>query len=466
MTSLTQNRAFSRIAPIAVASALFMDFIDSTALSTALPTLSRAFHSDPIHLKLSLTSYILTLAVVTPASGWVAERFGAKRVFMSAMVVFMLASSLCALAHSLTQLVMARVLQGIGGAMMTPVGRLIVVGTAPKERLVSVMASFAIPALIGPMIGPPLAGFVLSVADWPWIFLINLPVGALGLIAVFFFAPDLPPREAGPFDFKGFFLAATAIIALEFVAETAGIGLAPPLAVIGLLAFGLLVLWAFAHHALKVDNPILTIRLLAIPTFRASVMGGFVMRMSIGAVPFLLPLLLQVGMGWSPARAGLVSMGQALGALAAKYVSTQMVRTLGFRNLLVGCAILSAGATALPAFFRIGTPDLLIFTLLTVSGFIRSNFFTGVNVVAYADVEGREVQRANTFSSVLQQLSIGLGVSFGALMLHVARGSGTALTADRFTLPFLAIAGLSLLAVPVYARLSHTAGDSISKDAI
>ncbi len=465
-SSQPQSGFVSAIAPIAVASALFMDFIDSTALSTALPTLARAFHSDPVHLKLALTSYIMALAVFTPASGWAADRFGAKKVFLTAMMVFLSGSICCAMSRSLTQLVCSRILQGLGGAMMTPVGRLIVVGSVPRERLVSAMASFTMPALVGPMIGPPLAGLVLSIADWPWIFLINLPVGVLGVIAVWFFAPDLQAEHPGPFDWKGFILSATAITTLVAVAETAGVGMLPLWAMLGLLLVGALSLAAFIQHALSVDHPILNLSLFRIPTFRTSILGGSMMRLSLGAWPFLMPLLLQLAMGWSPGKAGLVTVGQAAGALAAKPLSTFMVRRLGFRNLLLGASVLGAACTALPGFYTFATPPILIFCLLAMTGFIRSNFFTAANTVAYAGLSGRDLSRASTLSAVVQQVCIGLGVSFGALMLHLARGTGGRLTVDRFTLPFVAISLTAMLAVPICATLKRDAGADISRNAV
>jgi len=457
---------FAQLAPIAVASALFMDFIDSTALSTALPTLAHAFHSDPIHLKLCLTSYIMALAVFTPASGWVADRYGAKRVFLLAMSIFLTGSIACALSRTLPQLVAARILQGAGGAMMTPVGRLIVVGSAPRERLVSAMAAFSMPALVGPMIGPPLAGLVLTFADWPWIFLINLPVGIAGMFAVSAFAPKLEVPHPGPFDWRGFALSAIAITTLVAVAETAGLGVLPLGVALALFAVGSVSLVAFLRHARRAEHPILDLGLFRSATFRASVIGGSFVRLALGAWPFLTPLLLQIAMGWSPAKAGLVSMGQAIGAFSAKPMSTRIVRSLGFRTLLIGSAILSAAFTALPALYRRDTPSVLIFLILMVTGFVRSNHFTAVNTVAYAGFSGRDLSRANTLSAVIQQLSIGFGVSFGALMLHIARAGEGPLTTDRFVFPFLMIGMAALLAAPVYVGLKRDAGADISSQAV
>jgi MFS family permease len=260
---------------IAVASALLMEFIDSTALSTALPTLSRAFAVDPIHLKLALTSYILALAVFTPASGWAAERFGARRVFLSAMTVFLLGSALCGLSRSLEALVASRIIQGIGGAMMTPVARLIVVGATPRDRLLSAMGWFTMPALIGPLIGPPIAGLVLSVADWPWIFYINLPVGILGMSAVMRFVPKGEPRrDLGRFDTPGFILSALAVSGLVVVAETAGVNLLPAWSQIALLTISLICGVVYLRIAGRAGRPILDLTLLRYPTFAPACWAG------------------------------------------------------------------------------------------------------------------------------------------------------------------------------------------------
>ncbi len=443
-----------------------MDFIDSTALSTALPTLARAFHSDPVHLKLALTSYIMALAVFTPASGWVADRYGAKRVFLIAMSVFLTGSILCALSRSLPALVASRIVQGMGGAMMTPVGRLIVVGSVPRERLVSAMAAFTMPALIGPMIGPPLAGLVLTFADWPWIFLINLPVGMAGMVAVTIFAPKIETFDPGPFDWRGFALCATAITSLVAVAETFGVGLMPVWLMSLLGALGLATLAGFVHHALTAPNPILNLKLFRSATLRASILGGSFVRLALGAWPFLMPLLLQVAMGWSPGKAGLVSMGQAIGAFSAKPASTLVIRTLGFRTLLIGSAVLSALFTAVPGLYRTDTSPVLIFFVLMLTGFVRSTHFTAVGTVAYAGLEGKDVSRANTLSAVVQQLSIGFGVSLGALMLHLARQGDGRLTTARFGFPFLMISLAAAMAVPVYLGLKRDAGSDISRSAV
>lgn len=453
----------TRLISIAVASALLMEFIDSTALSTALPTLSRAFAVDPIHLKLALTSYILALAVFTPASGWAAERIGARRVFLSAMAVFLLGSALCGLSRDLSGLVAARMIQGLGGAMMTPVARLIVVSATPKDRLLTAMGWFTMPALVGPLIGPPIAGLVLSVADWPWIFYINLPVGLLGVLAVLRFVPrSQPKRDIGRFDTPGFVLSALAISGLVVAAETSGVDLLPAWVQVGLLVVSGACGVAYLRIAKRTARPILDLTLLRYPTFRASLVGGTLVRLGIGASPFLMPLLLQVALGWSPLKASVVTLATGVGVLVARPFAAAGLKRFGFRTSLAVFVTLTALFTAAPGVFGPATPMWAMMAALTLGGFCRSNQFIAANTIAYADVPETSTAAASTLSAVTQQIGLALGVSFGGVMLHLARGGGEALTPDRFTLPFAAIGLVTLLALPVYLSLDKDAGATIS----
>ena len=451
----------ANLVPLAVASALLMEFLDSTALSTALPTLARAFHTDPVHLKLALTAYLLALAVFAPASGWVADRFGAKRVFLCAMTVFLAGSALCGQSHSLGELIAFRVVQGIGGAMMTPVGRLIVVSSAPRDRFVSAMSWFIMPALIGPLLGPPLSGLILGVASWPWIFYVNIPVGILGMAAVASFVPAISRPDPGRFDVGGFLLVAFGIVALTAVSETAGVGLAPWPLEAAVAVMGAASLAAFVRHAGRVERPVLNLRLLRDRGFSASISGGTLVRLGIGATPLLLPLLMQIGFGWSPVKAGLLTISQSVGAMALKPAAPAMLRRLGYRTVLIVSAVGTAVTIAIPAFFRADTPLALIVLVLGVSGFLRSAHFTSANALAYADVARDQVSQASTLSTVFQQVAMSLGVSVGGLALHLARGRSGGLTPDHFALPFLLIGFLSLLAVPIYLRLSPDVGANI-----
>ena len=346
----------ANLVPLAVASALLMEFLDSTALSTALPTLAKAFHTDPVHLKLALTSYILALAVFAPASGWVADRFGAKRVFLCAMTVFLAGSALCGQSHSLGELIAFRIVQGIGGAMMTPVGRLIVVSSAPRDRFVSAMSWFTMPGLIGPLLGPPLSGLILGVASWPWIFYVNIPVGILGMAAVASFVPKIAQPDPGRFDFAGFLLIAFAIVSLTAVSETAGVGLAPWPLELALALAGFAALAGFVRHVARAARPVLNLKLLADRSFRASISGGTLVRLGLGATPLLLPLLLQIGFGWSPVKAGLLTISQSAGAMLLKPVAPALLRRLGYRTVLIGSAVGTAITISTPAFFRADTP--------------------------------------------------------------------------------------------------------------
>ncbi|WP_338023483.1 DHA2 family efflux MFS transporter permease subunit [Archangium primigenium] len=454
----------TRLASIAVASALFMEFVDSTALSTALPSLATAFGSDPVHLKLALTSYILALAVVAPASGWIADRFGPRRVFLTAMVVFLVGSVLCGFSQSLAQLVVFRMVQGAGGALMVPVGRLIVVSAAPRERLVSAMSWFTMPALVGPLVGPPLAGFILGIASWPWIFFVNVPVGVLGILAVMRFVPPLHQPDPGRFDLKGFLLVAVGITALVGTAEIAGVGLVPLGVQVGTALFALGMFGAYVRHALRHPRPVLDLRLLRVDTYRASLVGGTVVRLGLGATPFLLPLLFQMALGWGPFETGLITIATGLGAMACKPVAPGVIRRFGFRSTLILSNFITAGVTALPAFFRPGTPVALMAFLLLAAGFMRSLQFTALNTVAYADIPPSTVSGASTLAVVTQQMALSVGISFGGLMLHLARGGsaeGTAMTPQQFMLPFLAVGVVTALSGPLFHRLSPDAGATI-----
>jgi EmrB/QacA subfamily drug resistance transporter len=383
-----------RVAIIAVASALFMQAIDSTALSTALPTLARAFNTNPIHLKLCLTAYIIALTVFVPLSGWAADRFGARRVFLGAIAVFLLGSVLCALSQPLSQLVCARILQGAGGALMTPVGRTIVVGSRPRHELVKAMIWLTTPAMLGPILGPPLSGFILTVATWPWIFYINLPVGLLGMAAVLKFVPRRRQPHPGAFDAAGFLLAVAAISALMIGAESVGVDLLPPWAQIATWVIAIVAGWAYLHHVKRCERPIIDLKLLGVPTLRVNQTGGSLVRMSIGAIPFLLPLLLQAGLGWSPLKAGLVTVSGAVGSISARVGAQSLLRRFGFRTMLIATSLLGGLVMISPGFIQASTPLLVIVAVLALGGFMRANHITAITALAFSDIPERQVVSA------------------------------------------------------------------------
>jgi EmrB/QacA subfamily drug resistance transporter len=448
------------VTPLIIATALFMEQLDGTVLATALPAMAADLHEDPVALKLALTSYLLSLAVFIPLSGWAADRFGARRVFRAAIVVFTFGSILCGLSNSLGAIVVFRIVQGLGGAMMTPVGRLVLLRTSPRQDLVRAMAYLTIPALIGPMIGPPVGGFIATYFNWRYIFWVNVPIGALGVALVTRFIPDLREEWTPPLDVVGAILSGVGLSCLVFGFTIAGRGFVPTPVVALIVALGAAALFAYVRHAKRAPYPIVDLDLLHIPTFRAAVFGGFLFRIGLGATPFLLPLLLQVGFGLSAYEAGLLTFVSAIGAIAMKTTAQPILRIFGFRRVLVVNALICAGFLALCATFSAATPHLLIMGALLVGGFFRSLEFTALNALAYADVDQDAMSRATSFASVAQQLSLSTGVAIGAAALETARTlrGGGALQAADFAPAFLVVAAISAIAVTQFLRLAPNAG--------
>ncbi|HVZ13177.1 MAG TPA: MFS transporter [Bauldia sp.] len=451
------------LVPLIVACALFMENLDSTVISTALPTIARDFGTSPIHLKLALTTYLLTIAVFLPASGWLADRFGARLIFRLAIIIFTFGSILCGFSGSIAAIVFARFIQGIGGAMMVPVGRLVVLRTVEKHELVGSLAWLTVPALIGPVIGPPVGGFIITYVHWPWIFWINIPVGILGLILATLFVPDVRGEERVGFDGMGFFLSGVGLATFMGGATTLGLNLLPLPITVALLIVGAALLVGYVMHSLRIAKPILDLSLLAIPTFRHSLTGSLLFRVGMGATPFLLPLLLQVGFGMSPFQSGLITFASAIGAIVMKFVAPPTLRRFGFRRVLLTNTFIAAGFVALPALFTQTTPVHLITGLLLIGGFFRSLQFTSVNALSYADITQLRMSQATTLSSVTQQVSLSVGVSIGAVALEAAtRFSGGQIVAGDFWFPFLTIGVISLSALIPFNQLERDAGSEMS----
>lgn len=444
-----------------------MENMDATVISTTLPVIADSFGESVLRLNLAITAYLLAVGIFLPLSGWLADRYGARTVFASAIVVFTLGSLGCSVVQSLPQLVAGRILQGIGGAMMVPVGRLVVLRSVPKPELVSAMAYLTVPALIGPVIGPPLGGFLATYASWRWVFLINLPIGILGFALALRFIENVHEAPDGPLDWRGFAWLSAGLAATMFALENVGRGILPTPLVAGLLAAGGALLVVYARHAHAARSPILDLRLLRVPTFRATFLGGFVFRIGIGAIPFLTPLLLQLGFGMTPFASGLVTFTGAAGALLMKLTAAPVLRAVGFRRALLVNTVLCSAFTGSYGFFELDTPIPLIVALLLAGGFFRSLQFTALNTLAYADIPEPEMSRATTLASVGQQLSLTLGVATGALLLHatlVWRGAG-ALDASDFAPAYLAIAALSLLSLAFFTPLPEDAGWELTQRA-
>ncbi|WP_207455256.1 DHA2 family efflux MFS transporter permease subunit [Azospirillum sp. SYSU D00513] len=465
---LAQDRS-SRTIPLIVAVALFMEALDSTVIATVLPQIAQSMGEDPLRLSMAMTSYLLALAVFLPASGWVADRFGARTVFASAIVVFLAGSVLCGLSQSLLQLVGARIVQGIGGAMMVPVGRLILLRSVPRDQLVAAISRMAVPALIGPAVGPVVGGFIATYASWRWIFYINVPIGLIGLVLVLRLIPNVRVEERTPFDGRGFLLAALALAATLFGVENLGHGVLPGWAVAAVLATALLAALLYVRHARRHPRPLLDLSLLRFQTYRASVTSGTLFRIGIGASSLLVPLLLQLGFGFTAFEAGSLTFAGAAGAILMKVAAGPVLRRFGFRRVLIVNGLLSGLVLMGHALLRPDTPHLLIIGVLLLAGFLRSLQFTGINTLAYAEVPQPRMSGANALASVMQQLSLSLGVAAGAVMLHLTHvWSGRAaigsaqLSAADFVPAFLILGVLSWLSVLFYRGLPPGAGDEVS----
>ncbi len=460
--ALTPGR--QRLVALIVACALFMQNLDSTVISTALPTMARAFGEDPVHMNVALTAYLFALAMFVPASGWMADRFGTRTVFRTAIAVFTIGSVLCGRADSLAFLVVSRVIQGAGGAMMLPVGRLVLLRTIPKNRLVGAMAWVTMPALIGPVIGPPVGGLIVTFLSWRWIFDINVPIGVAGVILVSLFIVDGREPSPGRLDLVGLVLSGLALAGFMGVLELVGRHL---LSLAGLLAVGaggLASGFAYAWRARTQTRPLLDFSLFRLPTFAVSVVAGSLFRVGVGAQPFLLPMMLQLGFGFTPAHSGAVTFAGALGAIGMKPGTQWALRRFGFRPTLVFNGMVCAFGLAACAAFRPSWPIALIYASLIITGFLRSLQFTAYNSIAYAEVPPARMSAATTLYSAMQQVSLTVGIPIGAGVLGLARtAAGHAVPAPAdFSVAFLVVAAISFLAGPVSLILRPDAGREMS----
>lgn len=454
--------SFRTIALI-IASAMFMEQIDATILATALPTMARAFHVSPAHLSIALTSYLLSLAVLIPASGVVADRFGARRVFSAAIMIFMGGSLLAALAPYFSTLIIARLIQGAGGAMMVPVGRLVLLRNIDKKDLVSAMGWFLTPGLAGTILGPPVGGFIVTYFDWRWIFYINLPIGVVGLLLTYIFIPDVRDEKRGRFDTRGFVLSGISLACLLFGFETLSRGHGDETAIaIGLLATGLVTGAAYIAYARKVRTvaPILDLTLMRVPTFRISLIAGSFTRITQGAQPFLLPLMIQIGFGLSGFESGMITFSAACGFVAMKALAMPILKRFQFRATLIWNSVLSSGLYATCAFFRPDWPHWIIFGVLLLSGLSMSLQFTAYNAVCFDEIPPERMASANSFYATFQQLMLSAGICTAAMTLTVSKtlfGHREVMLPD-FSAAFLVVTAISLLAAPINAALSPEAG--------
>jgi len=452
-----------RLLPLIVACALFIENMDSTAIATSLPMMAHDLGTEPIALKLALTAYLLALAVFIPVSGWIADRFGARSIFMTAIAVFLVGSLACAISGSLETLVAARFLQGMGGALMVPVGRLVLLRSIPKNELVNALSWLTIPALVAPMVGPPLGGFITTFYDWRWIFLINLPMGVLGIALAWRFIPNLR-EESTPLDWVGFLLSGVGLAFAMFGFSTLGRHMVSVPVAATCLVLGLIALGGYVVHARRHPHPLLDLDLFKLATFRAGVLGGSVFRVGIGAIPFLLPLMLQLGFGLNPLQSGLLTFASAMGAMFMKTIAARVLKRFGFRRVLWVNTLVCAAMLASYGLFRRETPHLVIIGTLVIAGCFRSLQFTSLNAISYAEVDQRAMSQAASLSGMMQQFSLSLGVAVAGYALQIAGWfNGTAPTsAGNFSPAFVMVAAVSALSVWMMHALPSHAGNEMS----
>ncbi len=457
---MTPKRA--RIVALIVAAAFFMEFLDGTVIATALPAMARDFGRPAVTLSVGISAYLLTLAVFIPLSGWVADRYGTRDVFTGAIALFTVASLLCGLSDGLWQFVGARVLQGLGGAMMVPVGRLAVLRTTEKAALVGAIALLTWPALAAPVLGPVVGGILTTYASWRWIFLLNLPLGLAAISASWLLMPNLRGEERRRFDVAGFILSGLSLsLVMEGLELVSGEGLdwrAP-----AVLAAGLVLGVAAVRHGLRATQPLLDLSILRIQTFALTVTGGALFRVTIGTAPFLLPLLFQIGFGLDAFHSGMFVLATFLGNLGMKPFTTSIVRRWGFRDTGVVTGLLASLTMALCALLTPSTPVPVLVVLLFAGGLARSMQFTVLATLGFADVPPPRMSGASTLASVAQQMATGMGVAMGAALLHLVtlRHDGPPLLAD-FHLVFVLVAVLMLAGLPPFIRLPRTAGAEVS----
>jgi EmrB/QacA subfamily drug resistance transporter len=452
------------IVPLIVACALFMENVDATVLVTALPSLARDLGQDPITLKLAVTSYVVGLGVFIPICGWVADRFGPRSVFRAAIGVFVVGSLLCAAANSLFTFVLARFVQGIGGAMMVPVGRIIIFRSVARADFVRAVNYLTVPALLGPVVGPLLGGFITTYLNWRLMFFINVPIGLLGIYLTNKHIDDVRDTEPGHLDWPGFVLSAGGASLFMLGMSLVGSDVVSGRATAVMCALGLVFSALYVLYANRAKNPLLDLRFLRIPTFHTSVLGGSLFRIGLGAVPFLLPLALQEGLGMTPFEAGTITCASAFGALFMKTLAQPLLRRFGFGPVLMVNAALSGVALASYGIFHPEMSRTVIWVIVLFGGIFPSLQFTALNALAYAEIDSGDVGRATSVASVIQQMSLGLGVTVAGIVLqfsHYVQGHAQIVWTD-FWPAFLVLGLFSAASIPITARMPRGAGKELT----
>jgi EmrB/QacA subfamily drug resistance transporter len=455
-----------RLLPWLVAVAFFMESLDTTILNTAVPAIAVALKVAPLSMKSVLASYTLSLAVFIPISGWMADRFGTRLVFASAIGLFTLGSFLCGVSSNIHILVACRILQGFGGAMMVPVGRLTLVRTFAKSELVRAMSFVAIPGLVGPMLGPIAGGLIVGYFHWRVIFFVNVPIGLIGLYMVYRHLPDYREEHSNPLDVAGLFLFGSGIGLLSYVLEVFGEHTLSGGEIVGMLALSAALLAVYGFRATRTKFPLLRLSLFRIRTFRASVSGSFFTRLGIGGIPFLFPLLYQVGLGFSPIQSGMLQMPQAIAAISMKITMPKILARLGYRGVLISNTVILGLQIIVFATIGTGTAVWLIVMQAFCYGFFTSLQYTSMNTLVYADVTEEQTSSASTIASTMQQMSMSFGVASASLVTAFFipdrfRSSAPEMIHGIHT-AFLVLGVMTVLSTVVFSELKSGDGDSVS----
>jgi EmrB/QacA subfamily drug resistance transporter len=460
------SAAAKRLLPWLVAVAFFMESLDTTILNTAVPTIAAALKVAPLSMKAVLSSYTLSLAVFIPISGWMADRFGTRRVFAGAIGIFSLGSLLCGISNDIHVLVADRVLQGCGGAMMVPVGRLTIVRTFAKSELIRAMSFVAIPGLVGPMLGPIAGGLIVGYLHWRVIFFLNIPIGIIGLILVYLHLPDYR-EKSNPLDFVGLILFGAGIALLSYVLEVFGEHSLSVREVLAMLALSVALLAAYGVHASKAEFPLLNMALFRIRTFRSATAGSFITRLGMGGIPFILPLLYQVGLGFTPIQSGLLIMPQAIAAMSLKMTMPHIIRRLGYRGVLISNTLIIGVLICLFATIGVGTPAAMIVALAFGYGFFSSLQYTAMNTLVYADVPPAESSGASSIASTVQQMSMSFGVAIASLLAALfipdPHSSDAPQMIHGIHSGLLILGGMTVLSTIVFSELKSADGASTSQ---
>jgi EmrB/QacA subfamily drug resistance transporter len=456
--------------PWLVAVAFFMESLDTTILNTAVPSIAAALKVAPLSMKSVLASYTLSLAVFIPISGWMADRFGTRRVFASAIGLFTLGSFLCGMSTNIHVLVACRILQGCGGAMMVPVGRLTMVRTFAKSELIRAMSFVAIPGLIGPMLGPVAGGFIVAYFHWRAIFFVNIPIGLTGLFMVYLHLPDYREEHTHPLDTLGLILFGSGVALLSYVLEVFGEHTLSLEEILGLLAIALALLTGYGLHAARTAFPLLRLELFRIRTFRASVTGSFVTRLGISGIPFLFPLLYQVGFGFTPIAAGMLMMPQAIASMSLKLTMPLILRRLGYRTVLISNTLILGLQIVLFATIGVRTPIWIVVAQLFCYGFFSSLQYTSMNTLVYADVTDEQTSSASSIASTMQQMAISFGVATASLVTAIFIPDRFASSAPEMIhgihKGFLLMGGMTVLSTIVFRELKSDDGDAVSQQKV